>query len=263
MCEIGNLFVDGEAYERRMGRWTRLAGEAFLDWLDAPLGLQWLDVGCGNGAFNEVLTARCVPAQIVAIDPSEGQLSYARRRLGANMAQFHLGDAQLLPFADGSFDAAAMALVISYLPDPVKGAAEMTRVVRPGGWVASYMWDIPGGGHPVEPVYLAMLSLGMNPPPPPGSAVSKRDNMRAVWEEAGLQSIETQVIRIPIVYSDFDDFWESNSAPVGPSGKMIHDLSPDAREQLLIRLREQLPIGFGGRIAYEAVASAVKGRAPE
>jgi hypothetical protein len=96
--------------------------------------------------------------------------------------------------------------------------------------------------------------------PPPGSAVSRLANMRGIWEEAGLQSIETLVIRIPVVYSNFDDFWESNCAPVGPSGRMIHDLSPTAREQLQLRLREQLPIGSDGRIAYEAFANAVKGR---
>jgi len=260
MGKVANLFADGEAYERRMGRWTRLAGEAFLAWLGAPMGLKWLDVGCGTGAFTEALMARCAPTDVAAIDPSEGQLSYARARAGAKMAQFRLGDAQSLPFADCSFDAAAMALVISYLPDPIMGAVEMARVVRPGGWVATYMWDIPGGGHPVEPIYLAVNSLGMKVSPPPGSAVSRLANMRGIWEEAGLQSIETLVIRIPVVYSNFDDFWESNCAPVGPSGRMIHDLSPTVREQLQLRLREQLPIGRGGRIAYEACANAVKGR---
>jgi ubiquinone/menaquinone biosynthesis C-methylase UbiE len=260
MGEVANLFADGRAYERRMGRWTRAAGEAFLDWLGAPMGLKWLDVGCGNGAFTEALMARCAPTDVAAIDPSEGQLSYARARPGAKMAQFRVGDAQSLPFSDSSFDAAAMALVISYLSDPIMGAVEMARVVRPGGWIAAYMWDIPGGGHPVEPIYLAVNSLGMTVCPPPGSAVSRLDNMRAIWKDAGLQSIETQVIRIPVVYSNFDDFWESNSAPVGPSGRMIHDLSPTAREQLQSRLREQLPIGSDGRIAYKAFANAVKGR---
>ena len=40
-----NLFTDGEAHERRIGRWSRIGGEAFLDWLAVPKGLRWLDVG--------------------------------------------------------------------------------------------------------------------------------------------------------------------------------------------------------------------------
>ena len=245
-----------------MGRWSRVVGDAFLEWLDVPPGLRWLDVGCGNGAFTEVLIARCAPDEIIAIDPSDGQLAYARARQGTKMAQFRVGEAQSLPFADNSFDAAAMALVINFLSDPVKAAAEMARVVRRGGWVATYMWDVPGGGLPVEPINVAMSSLGMNLRNVPDGAASERNNMRAIWEKAGLQSIDTRVIRIPIVYSDFDDFWDTNSAPIGPRGKALDDLPPHAKEQLKTRLREQLPTASDGSIRYEGFANAVKGRAP-
>lgn len=59
MASADKLFHDGEAYERLMGRWSRAVGKVFLDWLDIPKGLRWLDVGCGNGAFTEELVARC------------------------------------------------------------------------------------------------------------------------------------------------------------------------------------------------------------
>ena len=174
MSDAGALFPDGNAYERRMGRWSRVVGDVFLEWLDVPPGLRWLDVGCGNGAFTEVLIAHCAPDEVIAIDPSDGQLAYARARQGTKMAQFRVGEAQSLPFADNSFDAAAMALVINFLSDPVKAAAEMARVVRPDGWVATYMWDVPGGGLPVEPINVAMSSLGMNLPSVPDGAASER-----------------------------------------------------------------------------------------
>src|SRR6516164_10569022 len=74
------LFTDGEAYERMMGRWSRLTGETFLAWLDLPKGLRWLDVGCGNGAFTEEIITRCAPATVMAIDPSNEQLAFARTR---------------------------------------------------------------------------------------------------------------------------------------------------------------------------------------
>jgi ubiquinone/menaquinone biosynthesis C-methylase UbiE len=51
VSENEKLFTDGEAYERRMGRWSRMVGEAFLEWLAIPKGLRWLDVGCGSHAF--------------------------------------------------------------------------------------------------------------------------------------------------------------------------------------------------------------------
>jgi len=124
MGENEKLFTDGEAYEKRIGRWSRLVGETFLDWLAVPKGMRWLDVGCGNGAFTAVLIARCDPAAVSAIDPSEGMLSYARTRPDATLAEFHVGDAQALPYRDRSFDAATMALAISFIPDPLKAIAE-------------------------------------------------------------------------------------------------------------------------------------------
>ena len=143
-----NLFTDGKAYERLMGRWSQVVGVKFIDWLGAPKGLRWIDVGCGNGAFTEVLIARAAPAAVTGIDPSPDQIDYARKRPAAKLAQFRVGDAQALPFDDNSFDAASMALVITFFSDPLKAAREMVRVVKPGGLVATYMWDFPAGGIP-------------------------------------------------------------------------------------------------------------------
>src|SRR5262249_37189413 len=83
MSQTAGLFTDGEAYERLMGRWSRLTGDIFLDWLDSPANLRWLDVGCGNGAFTAALIERCAPAEVVGLDPSESQIAYARTRPGA------------------------------------------------------------------------------------------------------------------------------------------------------------------------------------
>jgi hypothetical protein len=44
-------FDDGAAYERYMGLWSRLAGEAFLDWVAPERGWRWVYLGAGNGAF--------------------------------------------------------------------------------------------------------------------------------------------------------------------------------------------------------------------
>ena len=68
-------FEDGAAYERFMGAWSRLVGDIFLDWLMPPRGLRWIDIGCGSGAFSELLVERCAPAELLGIDPSEAQLA--------------------------------------------------------------------------------------------------------------------------------------------------------------------------------------------
>jgi len=137
----------------------------------------------------------------------------------------------------------------------------MKRVVRPGGSVATYMWDLPGGGIPIEPMYRALKSLDIAVSLP-GVEVSRLENMRAIWEKAALQSIDTRVIRITVVYTDFEDFWQSFNVPEGPSGMAIRKMSPSEIERLKDRLGEQLPIGPDRHIAYEAFANAVSGRVP-
>src|SRR4051812_20943515 len=126
-------FDDGEAYEKMMGVWSQIAGEKFLDWLAAPADLHWVDIGAGNGAFTELIVQRCNPAAVDGVDPSEGQLNFARKRPASRVAKFTQGDAMALPYADKSFDVATMALVIFFVPQPPKGVAEMVRVLRPGG----------------------------------------------------------------------------------------------------------------------------------
>jgi trans-aconitate methyltransferase len=73
-------FDDGAAYERYMGKWSRLAGATFIDWLAPQSGLRWLDIGCGNGAFTEMLVDRVAPLSVSGIDPSAQQLLHARSR---------------------------------------------------------------------------------------------------------------------------------------------------------------------------------------
>ncbi len=137
MAEQQIRFDDGAAYERMMGTWSRLVGEIFLDWLAPRSGLRWIDIGCGNGAFTQLVVERCAPAEVQGIDPSERQLAFARARPATRVAEFRQGDAMALPFPEDKFDAAVMALVIFFVPNPSKGVAEMVRVVCPGGTVAT------------------------------------------------------------------------------------------------------------------------------
>lgn len=251
-------FDDGAAYERYMGKWSQLAGQTFLDWLAPPAGRRWLDVGCGNGAFTELLAERCAPVAVHGVDPSEGQLSFARARPVSRVAQFAQGDAMALPFHDDMFDVAVMPLVIFFVPDPSKGVAEMARVVCPGGIVAAYAWDMHGGGFPYESLHAEMRSMGVTVPVPPSPGASRIDTMRALWEAAGLNAVETTEITVQRSFTDFDDYWTTILG--APSvGANLALMTPEEKELLKARIRARLPIDAMGHITYSARANAVKG----
>jgi len=218
MAEGQIRFEDGAAYERMMGTWSRLAGTIFLDWLAPCSGLRWIDVGCGNGAFTELMVERCAPAEVQGIDPSEAQLAFARSRPASRVARFSQGDGMALPFPDNRFDAAVMALVIFFIPDPAKGVAEMARVVCPGGIVAAYAWDLPGVGFPNEPIQAELRAMGRTHPRAPSMDASRIEVLRELWRGAGIEAIETREISVERTFNNFDDFWSISAlAPsVGP-----------------------------------------------
>ena len=252
-------FDDGASYEDFMGKWSRLAGDTFLDWLAPASRLRWVDIGCGNGAFTEMLVARCAPLEIQGIDPSEGQIAYARTRLAGSVAELRVGDAMALPYADAAYDAAVMALVIFFVPDPARGLAEMIRVTRPGGSVSAYAWDILGGGFPYSAQQQEMKALGITPLWPPSVEVSRMDNLRALWRDAGLVDIETREITVERSFASFDDWWAI--AQTGPRmAPRIAAMAPADVQTLTTRLRARLPADADGRVTYRAVANAVKGR---
>jgi SAM-dependent methyltransferase len=254
-------FDDGVAYERYMGKWSQLAGEIFLEWLAPTSGLRWLDVGCGNGAFTEMLVERCAPVSVQGIDPSEEQLAYARARTALRVAQFRQGDAMAQPFSDNTFDVAVMPLVIFFVPDPAKGVAEMARVVCPGGTVAAYAWDMLGSGFPYEVLLVEMRELGVIVPAPPSSGASRIDAMRDLWTAAGLDAVETREIIVQRTFADFDDYWTTILGGRSVAPKLAAMASEDLA-LLKARLRTRLSADATGRIAYSARANAVKGRVP-
>lgn len=254
-------FDDGAAYEDFMGQWSRLAGDTFLQWLAPGAGQRWVDVGCGNGAFTEMLVERCAPRDVQGIDPSEEQIAFARTRLAGAPVTFRLGDAMALPYADGAFDAAVMALVIFFVPDPARGVAEMARVVRPGGSVSSYAWDILGGGFPFAAMQEEMAALGVEPLWPPSVEASRIDAMTALWADAGLVGIETREIRVERTFADFDTFWRI--VQLGPRLlPRLAGMSADDVSGLKARMRERLAPDAAGRITYAARANAIKGVVP-
>lgn len=262
MSENQIRFDDGAAYERMMGVWSRLVGEGFLAWLAPTAGRSWIDVGCGNGAFTELLVERCAPSKVVGVDPSEGQLDFARSRHKAGVAEFRSGGATVLPFDDNSFDAAVMALVLFFVPDPAQGVAEMKRVVKPGGAISAYVWDLlEPDGFPMAPLQDELRALGVPPMLPPSADVSRMDALRDCWVAAGLSDVATREITVSRTFADFDDFWASVEIALG----MISGANPigaDDRAAIQQHLRARVPADASGQVTYASRANAVTGRVP-
>lgn len=267
---VEDRWASGDAYEPYVGRWSRLVAGEFLRWLDAPPGLDWLDVGCGTGALAAAAAGACAPKRLAGIDPSPGFLDVARRRLDGSGAEVRQADAQALPFAAAAFDRVVSGLVLNFVPDPPRAVAEMARVARPkgegddgGGEVALYVWDYAEGMGLMRRFWDAAAALdprartldeGRRFP------LCRPEPLRALFDAAGLTRIETRAIDVPTVFRGFDDYWTPFLGGQGPAPGYCMALAEDARLALRERLRESLPTQPDGGIHLTARAWAVRGR---
>ena len=256
-----DVWASGDRYEPYVGRWSRLVARDFVDWIAAPKGLRWLDVGCGTGALAQTVLDRAAPAEVLGVDPSDGFLANARRHVTDPRARFEIGDAQALAAGDGAFDAAVSGLVLNFVPDQAKAAREMRRAVKLGGIVAAYLWDYAGEMQMMRRFWDAAVALdpdarakdeGVRFP------LCQPEPLKALFAGAGLRDATANAIDVPTVFKDFDDFWAPFLSGQAPAPGYCMSLSEERRAALRERLRATLPVRADGSIALIARAFAIR-----
>src|SRR5918996_4885491 len=207
MAKAALTFADSEAYELFMGQWSRAVGSRFLEWISAPSGLNWLDVGCGTGILTELILEHCAPAAVFGIDPQRAQIEHAKRQRFAQRVTLRVAQAEALPFSDGAFDVVASALALNFIADRPRALAEMQRVARRNATVASFVWDFEAERSPSWPLRVTMRSTGAEVPEIPGTGASSLSALTKLFEQAGFEEIATSTIDVKLGYTDFDAFW--------------------------------------------------------
>src|SRR6185436_12063595 len=96
----------------------------------------------------------------------------------------------------------------------------------------------------------------------PGTSESHIDSLRRLFQETGLERIETKTIDVCLAYRDFQDFWQAQTPSYAPTTKVIAAMTDSERARLMRAVRDEVPVAPGGLIEYVARASAIKGRVP-
>ncbi|HMD56431.1 MAG TPA: class I SAM-dependent methyltransferase [Solirubrobacteraceae bacterium] len=176
-------------------RWRR----ALVDAAAPRDGERVLDVACGTGLVTAELLSRA-DCSVLALDQSPQMLAAARERFaGLSPARVELieGQAEMLPFADGTFDVLTFTYLLRYVEDPGATLAELARVVRPGGRVASLEFGVPPWA-PARAAWELYTAVGL---PLLGRAVSREwgavgrflgPSIRAYYDAYPLEAIVEQ-----------------------------------------------------------------------
>jgi SAM-dependent methyltransferase len=252
----------GTAYDRFMGRWSRLVADQFLSWLAIPPGVDWLEIGCGTGALTGRILELARPETITACEPASGLLARARKACPDPRATFAAADAATLPHRAWGYGAVVSGLVLNFLPDPVASVRGMASAASPGGTVAAYVWDYADGMEFLRYFWDAAVELD---PAAAGADEGRRfpvcqaQALTGVWAKAGLDAIRSHPLEVVTAFPSFHDYWAPFEGGQGPAPTYLLTLASDHRDALRSLVRSRLPTQPEGSIVLKARAWAVAG----
>ncbi len=182
---------------------TARAAEAFVDRLNVPAGAAVLDVACGTG--NLAIPLAKLGCVVTGVDIASNLIAQARERAAIEdvTAIFEEGDAEALPYPDATFDVVVSMFGAMFAPRPEVVAAELARVLKPGGRLAMANWN------PASFTGTMFKLASLHVPPPQGIAPPILWGDEATVRKrlsGGFKDIQTELI--PVVFD----------LPVHPAG---------------------------------------------
>ena len=245
----------GQSYDQYMGRWSRLIAANYLNWLNAPINADWLEIGCGTGALTGTILTSASPRSIIATDASEDFVEHAKSTITDKRASFEVSDAQKNRFEAASIDVVTSALVMNFVPDKIAALKEMQRVLKPGGVLSFYVWDYPGGGVGfIDAFWKAAAKIDPK-------AVDLNEGTRfpfctqagliEICAQAGLSQVSIDRIEIETEFRNFEGLWMPFTLGAGPAPGYCMSLPADQRqalkEQFLQAVGAETPIKLRAR----------------
>ncbi len=255
-----DVWQRADSYDAYIGRWSRQVAPKFVSELRVVPGGVWIDVGCGSGALTAAILATAGPARVLALDRSVDFVARSSRSYRA--ATFVAGDAAALPFAGGMADAAVSGLVLNFVSRPEVAIGEMLRCVRPGGVVATYLWDYAEGMQAIRLFWDSAIAVDAR-----AAALDEATRfplcqpaaLEQLFANGGVNEIRLGSVTIPTVFRDFDDLWSPFLGGQGPAPTYTMNLPEDQRVALRERFRSVVPVSADGSIALTARAWVARG----
>lgn len=239
-------------------RWAGSVADAAL----IRSGQQVLDVACGTGALTREVAGRVRPdGKATGLDINDGMLAVARRK--APEIDWRHGQAEALPFEDGSFDAVVSQFGLMFFRDRKQALREMARALRAGGRLAVAVWDsidnTPGyaaAAALLQRLFGETIADSLRSP----YALGNTATLKALFDDTGLSGVNIETRHGMVEFPSIQDWMHTDVR-----GWTLADVMDDDQYDLLLKEANVALSEFktsDGRVAFSSpahIVTAVKG----
>lgn len=234
--------------------WLRPMGDEIIRLLHPQNDDIVLDVAAGTGEPGLTIASMLPGGKVIITDLAEDMLTIARENAearGIKNIETLACDVCELPFADNTFDAISCRFGFMFFPDMLLAAKEMVRVLKPGGRMATSVWNVPEKNFWVTAT-MGAINRNVELPPPaegaPGIFRCAKDGLLSgIFSQAGLKHISQREITGKLDCKTSDVYWElitEIAAPVVAGlGKADEETKAKIRGEVYEALRQKYPDG--------------------
>lgn len=247
-----------QAYDRFMGRWSRLFIPTLLERAGVGRGQRVLDVATGTGEATLLAAAGVGPSgSVIGTDISLPMLRGAAPRVAGHPIALAAMDGQALAFRDRAFDAVVCQLGLMFFPDVEQGLSEFRRVLSPGGRLAVCVWS-KRERTPLVGILAEALSRHVPPLQDDlnlGFSLGDPLRLERLLGKAGFRNVRVIAETRSVVFDSFEDYWEPVEAGGGRLGQIYRGLPEEARRAVEQEVRRRMAtFHAGGRLVMDVEA---------
>jgi ubiquinone/menaquinone biosynthesis C-methylase UbiE len=226
-----------------------------------------LDVAAGTGEPGLSIATMLNGGKVIITDIAEDMLKIAKENAasrGITNIETIVCDVSELPFADNSFDAISCRFGFMFFPDMQLAANEMIRVLKPGGRIATSVWNIPEKNFWVTATMGTITKMMELPPPPSGAPgmfrCCKPGLMKELFQQAGFKNIAEKEVPTKMNSGTLENYWnmmtEVGAPIVAALSKADDTMRRQIKEQVFELIGQKYP---GGNLAIDASAIVISG----
>ena len=223
-----------------------------------------LDIAAGTGEPGLTIATMLDGGRVTITDLSEQMLVIAKEnaeKRGIDNIETIACDVCELPFPDNSFDAISCRFGFMFFPDMQLAADEMLRVLKPGGRIATSVWNAPEKNFWVTATMGTINKLMELPPPPPGAPgmfrCAKPGLMKEIFEKAGFKNVVEKEVLSKLNSGTVETYWNMMTEIGAPIVAALSKADDAMQQKIKKEVFEQVNFKYPGTVAIDASAMVI------